>query len=103
MTDLTPSKICTGCRKRKPIGEFSNKKNGKYGKREKCRECQAKGDRKYYLKNRDRITGDRKIKRRLARTWKQKPSDYLLANCRKFYEENYPPELVREWYGEKEK
>ena len=97
---LIPSKTCSKCKTRKPIGEFSDKKTGKYGKRNECKECQAKADRKYYLKNRKKINQKAKDKRKLKRVWKKKPSAYLLEKCREYYEENYPPEVIREWYGE---
>ncbi len=31
--------VCTGCNCEKPIDEFSKNKNGKFGRRSKCKEC----------------------------------------------------------------
>lgn len=36
------SRICTKCGKEKPLEEFSRNKNGKYGRRAFCKECERK-------------------------------------------------------------
>jgi len=63
MSDIKTKK-CTGCDIDKPLDDFDNQKNGKYGKRSKCKLCRKryrdvnkeerkKYDKKRYEENRD--------------------------------------------------
>ena len=46
-----PEKQCSKCLAFKPLGEFSNEKNGKHGKRADCKYCAKEYDRKYRAAN----------------------------------------------------
>ena len=51
---LTITKICRKCKNELPLSFFSKKKNGKYGLRSRCKECELKANQYYDEKNKAR-------------------------------------------------
>jgi len=60
------TKICTKCRKEKPLSEFSIDKKKKDGFRTSCKEC----NHNYYLENKEKINLSHK-------NWQSKNKDYI--------------------------
>jgi len=83
-----PEKQCSKCLAFKPLGEFSNEKNGKHGKRADCKYCAKEYDRKYRAANREKIN-EAARKRHAANPEKQ------CEAARKRYAAN--PEKQREY------
>ena len=64
----TNSKVCLGCGEEKPLDDFYEHKNGKYGKQTRCKACDIERSSQAYLKEPERfILGNMK-----HRTKKQK-------------------------------
>lgn len=49
------NKICTKCKKEKPIEEFSKQQRGLYGRKAYCRQCSSQLWKEHYWKNHDKI------------------------------------------------
>lgn len=47
-------KTCTKCGRTKPIEEFYNSTTGKYGVQARCKDCQRKEHKKYYIADLER-------------------------------------------------
>jgi hypothetical protein len=82
-------KICTKCRKPKPLDEYWNHPNGKYGKRPRCKDCVRTENYGHLQKrlvvepsyNRDRVrkwsqAGDNKRRRNLLSRYGITPDEY---------------------------
>ena len=49
------TKVCTKCSLEKTVDFFSKKKDGKYGVRSYCKDCQSVSGKNYYSSNKDRV------------------------------------------------
>ena len=113
------NKICTKCKKEKPLEEFYNSKNGKFGKRSTCKICtdidnksrySKEASLKSYYKNRDKILEQQRKKYAEDSSYKQKyrleNRDKILLNNSKYhkiwYEKNKKIKLLKsKLYNEK--
>lgn len=81
------TKICTKCKKEKPLSEFNKQKGGKYGVRGQCKKCFHK----YVKSYRDR---NKKRNRKKVKAYSQKVVTKICPKCKiekplsEFYEDN---------------
>lgn len=53
-------KICNCCGKNKTLDSFHIKKDGKFGRNQKCKACRKSSCQEYYLKNKERLNQEHK-------------------------------------------
>ena len=79
------SKVCTSCRKEKPIDEFGKSKGGKYGHKSWCKKCAYAVARKWAIENAEKLACT-------VKAWKEKNRDKLTRQYReqhiKYYAEH---------------
>lgn len=75
-------KKCYKCKKEKRIVDFANNKSRPDGKNSQCRKCQAVYRREHYLKNKDLIKHQTKIKKEQLKLWFENLKSKLkCSNC----------------------
>ncbi|GHT66416.1 hypothetical protein FACS1894110_10060 [Spirochaetia bacterium] len=82
------SKVCTVCGEEKPLEEYHNHPNGKYGKKSMCKSCASKKWTAYRKKNKERLN-----KNSIEYNKKHRKHLYEL---RVIYEKEHP-EKIKEW------
>lgn len=85
-------KICTKCKIPKPLDDFSFSNKKLMKKESCCKECERKRSKKYYNKNKDRIS-DKNVLLRVEKNKKSKEyylknRDYLLKKSKDYYSDN---------------
>ena len=97
MDSLLPkSKVCTGCGEEKLLEEFGRRKDGKYGRKSKCKVCTAECYKQYYQDNREKIAErqkqyyqDNKEKTsERKKQWRQDNKEQLTEKSKKYYQDN---------------
>lgn len=101
------NKICTKCKKEKPLEEFYNSKNGKFGKRSACKICTnsdnmsrytKEASLESYYKNREKILEQQRKAYALDNS---KKKEYVEKNKKKIYKKN--SEYHKIWYEKNKK
>ena len=85
-------KICKGCNLEKDLSDFHNCKNGKFGKKPKCKICVSFDSRKYSIENKKEIKERRKEQYELNKEKIiKRVVDYSIVNKEKIkvYQEKY--------------
>ena len=75
------TKVCTKCGIEKTVDCFSKKKDGKYGVRSYCKDCQSISGKSYYLLNRERVLTKQKV-------YTQSKKEELSAYSKRYRKEN---------------
>jgi len=81
------SKICSKCKKEKPLKEFHKQKANKDGLAYQCKECNKERNKEYYKNNKEEIKGQRK--------------EHYKANSEKIKEQykKYQAKIMRTFWG----
>jgi len=75
------TKVCSKCNQEKPLTGFHKHKHCKFGVRNDCKVCRLKIKKKYYQKNRDKLT-------ELQKKYYQKNKDKLAESRKKYRQKN---------------
>lgn len=98
-------KKCTKCGEEKPLEEFYNSKNGKFGKRSTCKICTNKDNasrsyteqkKAYYQENRELL-----LEKQKQNYSKDKKKEYVEKNKEEIYKKN--SEYHKKWYADNKK
>lgn len=81
---MIDKRICTTCKIEKPFDEFGNYKKGKWGKREKCKDCRRIENREYAKDNPEKRNAKHK-------RWADRHRDHVREYNRNYYEKNPEP------------
>jgi hypothetical protein len=79
---ISRTKLCSKCKKEKPLAEFRNQTKGKYGKKNYCIICDDENARKLYEKNRE-------YKKLQSSVWNQN-NPHKTQKYRDNYRKNHP-------------
>jgi len=74
-------KVCTQCREKKPVAEFSVQKASKDGLAFQCKSCAAEYKRRYHEENKEKVSASK-------RRYREENKEKVSASKRRYYEEN---------------